>query len=100
MPRTYQCGLDQYGRRRDFLERPELRFGSVDFAVPASYLVRATPQVPVFVFVVDVSFYAVANGSVQVRKHYRAAEITNCDSCLCGKDWRFRKREPDRAISP
>ena len=66
VPRTYQCGLDQYGRRRDHNERPELRFGSCDFAVPASYNVRAAPQIPTFVFVVDVSFYAVANGALQV----------------------------------
>jgi protein transport protein SEC24 len=65
VPRTYQCGLDQYGRRRDFYERPELRFGSCDFAVPAAYNVRATPQVPTFVFIVDVSFHAVANGALQ-----------------------------------
>lgn len=64
VPRPYQCALDQYGYRRDLPERPELTRGSVDFAAPPSYLVRSTPQAPIFVFVVDVSFTAVQNGAV------------------------------------
>jgi hypothetical protein len=53
--------------RRDQQERPELRHGSVDFAAPSTFNNRATPQAPIHVFLVDVSFNAVANGSLEVR---------------------------------
>lgn len=67
VPRGYQCGLDVHGVRRDQQERPELRHGSVDFAAPSTFNNRATPQAPIHVFLVDVSYNAVANGSLEVR---------------------------------
>lgn len=44
-------------------KRPELRQGLVEFAAPSEYMVRA-PQPPTFVFLIDVSFPAVAAGLV------------------------------------
>lgn len=66
VPRGYQCGLDVHGVRRDQQERPELRHGSVDFAAPSTFNNRATPQAPIHIFLVDVSYNAVANGSLEV----------------------------------
>lgn len=63
VPGFYVCSLDEYGRRRDRLERPELYHGCVDIVVPASYNVRE-PVEPIFVFAVDVSYYAVGSGSL------------------------------------
>jgi protein transport protein SEC24 len=62
-PVWYQGGVDQYGLRRDRLQRPELCLGSVEFAAPASYLLRP-PQPLAIAFVIDVSFQAVASGAL------------------------------------
>lgn len=56
-PRDYYCSVDQNGRRRDVQERAELCRGSVDYVVPAAYMVRP-PQEPIFVFVLDVSLFS------------------------------------------
>ena len=45
-------------------QRPELHQGCVEFVAPAEYMVRP-PQAPVYMFVLDVSPQAQANGSVQ-----------------------------------
>lgn len=63
VPSEYYCNLDEYGRRRDRLERPELCRGAVDFAVPKSYSTRPV-QNPVYVFALDVSFQAVLSGAL------------------------------------
>jgi protein transport protein SEC24 len=50
--------------RRDKSQRPELCNGSVELVAPAEYMVRP-PQAPVYVFVLDVSYPAVASGMVR-----------------------------------
>ena len=64
MPSEYFCELDADGLRRDRLERPELHCGTVEFVAPAEYMVRP-PQPPVFLFVVEVSYTAVASGMLR-----------------------------------
>jgi protein transport protein SEC24 len=61
VPNEYFCTLDSEGRRSDVHERPELSSGIVEFIAPNEYMVRP-PQPPVFFFLVDVSYYAVASG--------------------------------------
>jgi protein transport protein SEC24 len=48
-------------RRRDRDQRPELYACSVEFVAPNDYQIRP-PQPPTYLFVVDVSQVAVANG--------------------------------------
>ncbi|CAI7807557.1 unnamed protein product, partial [Closterium sp. NIES-53] len=61
-PREYVCNLGPDGRRRDADERPELMHGSVEFVAPKEYSIRdAMP--PVYFFLLDVSFNAVASGA-------------------------------------
>jgi protein transport protein SEC24 len=64
VPPEYFCVLDGSGRRRDLAERPELCHGHVEFVAPAEYMVRP-PQPPVYFFVIDVSYNAVASGMLQ-----------------------------------
>jgi protein transport protein SEC24 len=61
VPSEYFGALDDYGRRRDLAERPELSCGTVEFVASADYMVRP-PQPPVYVFLLDVSYHAVATG--------------------------------------
>jgi len=60
-PAPYFAPCDEAGVRVDARDRPELCTGSVEFIAPAEYMVRA-PQPPVYVFVLDVSYTAVAMG--------------------------------------
>lgn len=53
------------GRRVDMDQRPELRYGSVEFAVPAEYNSSRTPAPLNYVFAIDVSAQAVKSGMVQ-----------------------------------
>ena len=57
----YFCALDHQGKRRDLASRPELFYGSVDFAATAEYCNRA-PMHPSLMFAVDVSAAALASG--------------------------------------
>ena len=50
----------------DKSERAELRYGSVEFAAPSTFNNRATPQAPIHVFLIDVSYHAVSNCSLEV----------------------------------
>jgi len=61
LPRWYHCNLDEFGHRRDKDSRPEIGCGSVEFSVPPAYSVRP-PQIPVFVFCIDVSLRSLATG--------------------------------------
>jgi protein transport protein SEC24 len=63
LPAEYYCQLDANGRRLDSTERPELSRGTVEYVAPAEYMVRP-PMPPVFFFVIDVSYTAVASGMV------------------------------------
>lgn len=61
VPADYFCELDADGRRRDRNERPELHLGTCEFVAAAEYMVRP-PQPPVFLFVLEASYTAVASG--------------------------------------
>ncbi|GLC34598.1 hypothetical protein PLESTB_001244000 [Pleodorina starrii] len=65
IPVEYFSSLDANGRRRDADERPELSRGTVEYVAPADYMVRA-PMPPVYFFLIDVSYSAVASGMVAV----------------------------------
>ncbi len=64
-PVDYFSALDASGRRLDLDQRPELACGSVEYIAPAEYMVRA-PMPPTYVFLIDVSFAAAANGMLGV----------------------------------
>ncbi|KAI9232353.1 MAG: Sec23/Sec24 trunk domain-containing protein [Podila humilis] len=58
---SYFCNLDMNGRRLDLDQRPELRNGSIEFAVPKEYSNK--PPLPAgYVFAIDVSWTAVQSG--------------------------------------
>lgn len=57
---TFVCILAQ-NRRRDRDQRPELYSCSVEFVAPNDYQIRP-PQPPTYLFVIDVSSIAIANG--------------------------------------
>ena len=61
-PREYMCNLGADGRRRDWMERPELCRGSVEYNAPKEYMVRP-PMAPALMFCVDVSPAAVQSGA-------------------------------------
>lgn len=82
-PREYYCNTDEFGRRRDVMERPELSKGSVEFIVPDAYTVRP-PQEPIYVFVIDVSIFSVQCGLLP-------AAINALKECL------YKVPEPERA---
>lgn len=65
VPSWYFSNLDMSGRRVDIDQRPELRYGSVEFAVPADYNSSRTPAPLNYVFAIDVSAQAVKSGMVQ-----------------------------------
>ena len=60
---AYFSPLNSHGIRTDAPSRPELSSGIVDFVAPAEYMVRA-PMAPAYLFILDVSYYAVYSGMV------------------------------------
>mmetsp|Transcript_23392 Transcript_23392/g.43028 ORF Transcript_23392/g.43028 Transcript_23392/m.43028 type:complete len:895 (-) Transcript_23392:139-2823(-) len=60
-PDTYYSSLDETGKRMDRHARQELSKGAVEYIAPGEYMVRP-PQPPVFLFLIDVSYTAVATG--------------------------------------
>ncbi|KAF9113401.1 COPII coat Sec23p-Sfb3p heterodimer component [Mortierella sp. AM989] len=60
----YFCNLDMNGRRCDLDQRPELRNGTVEFAVPKEYW-NKTPMAAAYVFAIDVSWNSVQSGMLQ-----------------------------------
>jgi protein transport protein SEC24 len=60
-PREYACALGSDGKRQDWMQRPELCRGSVEYMAPEEYMVRA-PMRPSYFFVIDVSPSAVQSG--------------------------------------
>jgi protein transport protein SEC24 len=50
------------GRRIDENERPELRYGSVEFEVPKDYYSTRQPQPLSYVFAIDVSVQSIQSG--------------------------------------
>ncbi|KAF9200494.1 COPII coat Sec23p-Sfb3p heterodimer component, partial [Haplosporangium sp. Z 27] len=57
----YFCNLDMNGRRCDLDQRPELRNGTIEFAVPKEYW-NKTPAPAAYVFAIDVSWNSVQSG--------------------------------------
>lgn len=53
------------GRRIDIDQRPELRYGSVDFQVPQDYNSARKPAPLSYVFAIDVSASATQSGMVK-----------------------------------
>lgn len=68
VPKWYMCPLDAYGMRRDVEQRPELKYGSVDFVASKHYISRE-PAPLTYVFVIDVSTNAHAQGIPQAIIH-------------------------------
>ncbi|CAG8524509.1 10789_t:CDS:10 [Ambispora leptoticha] len=61
VPPEYFCNLDMSGRRADLDQRPELKFGTVEFTAPKEYWAR--PPSPVsHIFAIDVSWNAIKSG--------------------------------------
>jgi len=61
---AYFCHLDEQGLRRDRFERPELSKTVVEYVAPAEYMVRP-PQVPSYMFLIDVTANAVRSGMLK-----------------------------------
>ncbi|KAF9921778.1 COPII coat Sec23p-Sfb3p heterodimer component [Linnemannia zychae] len=61
---SYFCNLDMNGRRCDLDQRPELRNGTIEFAVPKEYWSK-TPAPAAYVFAIDVSWNSVQSGMLQ-----------------------------------
>ncbi|KAF9427642.1 COPII coat Sec23p-Sfb3p heterodimer component [Podila epigama] len=58
---NYFCNLDMNGRRLDLDQRPELRNGTIEFAVPKEYW-NKTPAPVAYVFAIDVSWNSIQSG--------------------------------------
>ncbi|KAF9158383.1 COPII coat Sec23p-Sfb3p heterodimer component [Actinomortierella ambigua] len=58
---NYFCNLDMNGRRCDLDQRPELRNGTIEFAVPKEYWSK-TPMAAAYVFAIDVSWNSIQSG--------------------------------------
>ncbi|KAI9493869.1 hypothetical protein BDB00DRAFT_821063 [Zychaea mexicana] len=65
VPSWYFANVDMSGRRIDVDQRPELRYGSVEFRVPADYHSQRKPAPLSYVFAIDVSAQAVRSGMLQ-----------------------------------
>merc|ERR1719329_618910 len=63
-PNYYFAPLDEIGKRSDRYQRPELNKGQVEFVADHTYCVRP-PQPAVFMFLIDVSYAAVASGMLE-----------------------------------
>ncbi|KAF9960175.1 COPII coat Sec23p-Sfb3p heterodimer component [Mortierella alpina] len=61
---SYFCNLDMNGRRCDLDQRPELRNGTIEFAVPKAYWSK-TPTPAAYVFAMDVSWNSIQSGMLQ-----------------------------------
>ena len=66
VPSWYFSNVDMSGRRLDVDQRPELRYGSVEFKVPADYYSPNRKPTPLnYVFAIDVSAQAIRSGMVE-----------------------------------
>ncbi|KAF9382274.1 COPII coat Sec23p-Sfb3p heterodimer component [Mortierella sp. AD011] len=60
----YFCNLDMSGRRCDLNQRPELRHGTIEFAVPKEYW-NKSPVPAAYVFAIDVTWNSIQSGMLQ-----------------------------------
>ena len=82
VPPGYYSPLDAAtGNRKDFLDRPELLFGSCEFVANDDFVTRP-PQPPVYVFVLDVSASAIYSGFF----HASIKIIRDCIQQMAGDD--------------
>ncbi|ORX60553.1 hypothetical protein DM01DRAFT_1332696 [Hesseltinella vesiculosa] len=65
VPNWYFSNTDMSGRRVDIDQRPELRYGSVEFDVPQDYHSSRAPAPLSYVFAIDVSAQALQSGMVK-----------------------------------
>jgi protein transport protein SEC24 len=65
VPREYFSPLEANGRRSDFLSRPELCKGTVEFVATKEYMERP-PKAASYLFALDVSFTSVSSGLLQL----------------------------------
>ncbi|KAI8149625.1 Sec23/Sec24 trunk domain-containing protein [Fennellomyces sp. T-0311] len=65
VPTWYFANVDMSGRRTDVDQRPELRYGTVEFQVPSDYHSSRKPAPLNYVFAIDVSGQAIRNGMTQ-----------------------------------
>ncbi|KAL0073653.1 Sec23/Sec24 trunk domain-containing protein [Phycomyces blakesleeanus] len=65
VPSWYFANLDMSGRRIDVDQRPELRYGSVEFEVPPDYNSARKPVPLHYVFAIDVSMQSVQSGTLK-----------------------------------
>ncbi|KAI7865779.1 Sec23/Sec24 trunk domain-containing protein [Spinellus fusiger] len=65
VPAWYFANIDMSGRRIDVDQRPELRYGSVEFQVPKDYHSVREPVPLHYVFALEVSMQAVQSGTLQ-----------------------------------
>lgn len=66
VPKCYYSQLDENGCREDIHRRKELRYGSVEYIAPRRYNTKLTNQPVSIVYLIDVSYNAITNGSVKV----------------------------------
>lgn len=67
VPQEYFCYLDHNGRRTDTMQRPELRFGSVEFVATKDYCKdNKLPKPPAYIFLLDVSLAAAQSGLINL----------------------------------
>ncbi|KAI8997532.1 Sec23/Sec24 trunk domain-containing protein [Pilobolus umbonatus] len=65
VPAWYVANIDMDGRRVDLDERPELKYGSVEFEVPADYHSSRAPVPMRYVFAFDVSVLSIQSNILQ-----------------------------------
>ena len=61
VPDYYYCSLNEYGRRHDRDQRPELLYGAYEVKAPSMFADKK-PQPPTFIFFLDVSLKAFESG--------------------------------------
>lgn len=79
VPQGYFAPTGADGQRTDLANRTELQSGIVEFMASSEYMFRP-PQPPTYLFLIDVSYYAVSTGMLKVA----AETIYRCLDALPG----------------
>jgi hypothetical protein len=83
VPDAYFSPLEPSGKRHDHASRPELSRGSVDLVASAEYIQRSLSR-PSFMFVIDVSEFAVTSGLLDaVINTLRILLSELAEACAC-----------------